>query len=511
MKVLNSAQSKELEKKAVQAGTGYPELMENAGAAAASFLRKTFGADPQRAVILCGKGNNGGDGYVVARHLSSWGFPVAVVLAEGRPVTELAQTMLRRLEGTAVQVVDYREEPERTDSLLHQAEWIVDAIYGTGFHGSVREPLLPLFRAVSESRKVLVSLDMPSGANCDTGAVEGECLKADYTVTFSTLKNGHLLMPARAFCGRVEVLPIGIGQELINLQESTVRVTEQADLESMLKPRDPESNKGNYGRLLCVCGSEGLAGAAAMSAEAAVRCGAGIVEEAVPRSIYGIVASRLPEPVFSLLDPTPDGGLAEKSRNTLVESLGKASACLIGCGLGKGKAASDALAAVLEEARVPLIIDADGINLLAENINRLKTVKAPVVLTPHPGEMARLLGTTADKVQAHRLESAMKFAEEYRVVLVLKGAGTLTAGPEGTVWLNTTGNAGMAKGGSGDVLAGMISSFIAQGIPPETAAAGAVYLHGKAGDRCAERFSQCAMLPTDLIHMLPRLFLEIGR
>lgn len=292
---------------------------------------------------------------------------------------------------------------------------------------------------------------------------------------------------------------------------SAVRAIGMDTVRRMLRPRDPESNKGDYGRLLCVCGSEGMAGAAAMSVRAALRCGAGIVEAALPRSIYPIVSAQTPEAVFTLLDPSAEGGLSARDADLLGKALSKATACLVGCGLGTGAAALEEVGFLFAEARVPLIVDADGINLVACNINVLKTARAPVILTPHPGEMARLLGTSPSDVQAHRAEYAAGFACAHRVILVLKGAGTLVALPDGRLFRNTTGNAGMAKGGSGDVLAGMAGSFAAQGIEPWLAAAGAVYLHGLAGDRCAERFSQTAMLPTDLIGMLPSLFSEIGR
>lgn len=282
-------------------------------------------------------------------------------------------------------------------------------------------------------------------------------------------------------------------------------------LRSMLKPRAAESNKGDYGRLLCICGSEGMAGAAAMSAGAALRCGAGIVEVMLPASIYPIVAARLAEPVFTLLHPRPDGSASEGDRKELAQALARASAVLIGCGLGKSPAARSALEWVLKNSAVPVVLDADGINLAAEHIDVLKTAGAPLILTPHPGEMARLLKTTADDVQRHRPDYARRFASEHHAVLALKGAGTLVASPDGRLYRNTTGNPGMAKGGSGDVLAGMTASFAAQGIGPYEAAVGAVYLHGLAGDRCAAEYSQSAMLPTDLVGILPELFLEIGR
>ena len=282
-------------------------------------------------------------------------------------------------------------------------------------------------------------------------------------------------------------------------------------LRAVLRPRPADSNKGDYGRLLCVCGSEGMAGAAVMSVSAALRCGAGLVEAALPASIYPVVAARLAEPVFTLLHPLPDGSPSAGDGAALSGAVARSSSVLIGCGLGKSAAARSEVSAVLRQSSVPVILDADGINIAAEHINILEACKAPLVLTPHPGEMARLLGATAADVQSRRKEIARSFSAAHGVVLVLKGAGTLVASPDGRLYRNATGNPGMAKGGSGDVLAGMIASFAAQGIAPYDAAVGAVYLHGLAGDRCAMEKSQSAMLPTDLVAMLPELFLKIGR
>ncbi|HCR44650.1 MAG TPA: hypothetical protein DIV41_08730 [Ruminococcaceae bacterium] len=283
------------------------------------------------------------------------------------------------------------------------------------------------------------------------------------------------------------------------------------ELRRIIKERPKDSNKGTFGRLMCVCGSEGMAGAAVMSAGAALRCGTGLVDAALPRCIYPIVASRLAEPVFTILDTGHDGKLSEKSEALFLEALAKSTACLIGCGLGKSTAAREETAAVLAKSEVPLVIDADGINIISENINILKTARAKVILTPHPGEMSRLLKVPVSLIQSDRKKYASDFSARHNVVLVLKGAGTVVAAPDGRLYENTTGNPGMAKGGSGDVLAGMTASFAAQGADPFEAAAAAVYMHGLAGDMCAEKLSQSAMLPTDIIDMLPSVFSIIGR
>ena len=282
-------------------------------------------------------------------------------------------------------------------------------------------------------------------------------------------------------------------------------------LRSALKPRDRESSKGDYGRLLCVCGSEGMAGAAVMSGGAALRCGAGIVEMALPASIYPIAASRLAEPVYTLLRPLAGGAPSVGDGQALFSALSRADAVLAGCGLGKSEAARSAVSLILREAKVPVLLDADGLNIVSEQLSVLDSCRAPLVLTPHPGEMARLTGKSIPEIQSRREETASRFAAEHHVVLALKGAGTVVAAPDGRIYRNTTGNPGMARGGSGDVLAGMIAAFLAQGIAPFDAAAGGVALHGLAGDRCAAEKSQTAMLPTDMIAMLPELFLALGR
>lgn len=510
MKVFNSQQVKEIEKCAVNSGTSYLELMENAGTSAVDFIKNKFNINKKNIVILCGKGNNGGDGFVCARHLSQSGAKVSVIIVDSLPVTDIAEQMFIRMQHTSVLLVNYNRNLKRSYSLISNADFIIDAIYGTGFHGCAPQSLNSLLRAVNKSSAVVFSLDIPSGANCNTGAVEGECIKSDYTITFSTLKCGHLIYPSKYYCGKVITVPAGIRKELIDIQKSDILTVEPSDIKSLLKPRYPESNKGDYGNLLCLCGSDGMAGAAVMSSKAAIRCGAGIVNTALPRQIYPIVASQVIEPVYTVLDYTNNGNLSENSWSKLLKSLFKSSACLIGCGLGQSDVISDVVYELISCSKVPLIIDADGINILSKNINILKTVSAPVVLTPHPGEMARLLNTTVNDVQANRLEYAKRFAENYNVILVLKGAGTIIASPDGTSYINTTGNAGMAKGGSGDVLAGMISSFIAQGNNPFMASAGAVYLHGAAGDLCRKELTEYAMLPTDIINVLPRLFLNLS-
>ncbi len=505
MKVLDSAQMRSLEQTAVEQGGSYLELMENAGKSAASFLLKMTPAEGKRIAVLCGKGNNGGDGYVVARHLAARGARVAVILAQGEPATDISREMFQKLSGSSVCVLSCDKDWERIEKLIASADYLYDGIYGIGFRGSVSEQLIRLFEAAEASPAQKIALDLPSGVQCDTGSVEGACIHADYTVTFTALKPAHLLRPALEYCGEVTCMEVGIPSSLLEESDCAMDVIDRKITAPLFVPRSDDTNKGSYGTLLCICGCEGMAGAAILSAGAALRCGAGLVNLALPEEIYPIVASCLPECIYTLLKEA-EGCLTDTSRQRLESGLKKASACLIGCGLGQSGTAESLTYDLIQNSKVPLVVDADGINAVAHNIDILKTARAPLILTPHPGEMARLLGVTVSEVQSNRLTYAKIFAEEYGVILVLKGTGTIVASPDGKAFWNPTGNPGMAKGGSGDVLAGMIGSFLAQGIDPLCAAASGVYLHGLAGDECARKLSERGMLPSDIINALPVLF-----
>ncbi|MCI9273962.1 MAG: NAD(P)H-hydrate dehydratase [Clostridiales bacterium] len=495
-----------LEQAAVNQGETYLGLMDQAGTAAAQVI-KEMACRLQRAVILCGKGNNGGDGFVIARRLREHGVLVSVILLEGEPCTQDAAHMFTKMG--EVEVLTY-QQPECSD-LVQQADVVVDAVYGIGFRGSIQSQYASLIEGVNRCSAQIFAVDLPSGAQGDTGKIEGSCIRADVTITFTTLKPAHVLLPASDYCGKTVVVQVGISPALLDSSPSVMGVIGEETVRRALPVRAKNSHKGTYGALLSVCGSLGMAGAAMLSAGAALRCGVGLLRLAVPKSIYPVVAGVLPEPVYLPLNENNKGTLSKQCQARLQGELGFATACLIGCGMGCNSDTQQLVSGLLDQAEIPLIIDADGINALCANIDRVKAAKAPVIVTPHPGEMARLIGCTAAQVQANRLEYSRKFAQEYRVILVLKGADTLIALPDERVFVNRTGNPGMARGGSGDVLAGMIASFAAQGIAPEDAALCGVYLHGLAGDRCAEECSLTGMLPTDLIERLPKLFLEFGR
>lgn len=507
MYILTTAQMRAIEKAAAEDGLEELRLMENAGSAAARLIRSVYEISGRPVVLLCGRGNNGGDGFVIARKLQETGARVTVILTSGQPSSENAADMLLRIRKSEIEIISLETEPYVAASSLREASLIVDAIYGLGFHGSLPDHLRGFFRTVSSCAAPLIAIDVPSGVNADTGEADADALKADLTITFTANKAGLVTSDGARLCGSVRVVSIGIDEKLLKPYLSDQTEINFEMVRSCFRERNPESSKGDYGRLLTLCGSRGMVGASVMAVSAALRCGAGLVISALPSSLYPIAAAQLCEPVFCLLEETIGGDFALPSRAVLREQAKKADAMLIGCGLGQSEGAVSMVLDCLENIECPIVLDADGINIAAKHINKLKTVRAPLVLTPHPGEMARLTGKTIAQVQSDRMGAARQFADDTGAVVVLKGHHTVIASPGRPPLVNTTGNPGMATGGSGDVLAGMISSFIAQGMEPGDAAMCGVHLHGLAGDRAAEKLSQRYILPTDIINELSGLFL----
>ncbi|BCI60379.1 NAD(P)H-hydrate dehydratase [Solibaculum mannosilyticum] len=516
MNIYNAKQTRQIEAAIAAAGTDYLQMMEQAGQAVARNIlcQSTTNPDQTKAVILCGQGNNGGDGLVVARRLCQEGWEVSVVFPGGLSKTPDSIHMLERLKALSVSILDPLNSPnekENAFSLIRSAHWIVDALFGIGFHGIIGEPYDEYIKAVEESKATVVAIDIPSGAHCDTGLVQGPCIQADHTVTFFSHKPAHLIYPAAQYCGKLKVEPLSFTHQMEASIETMQHTPVFEEVKNWFPSRHPNSHKGSFGKLLCICGKAGMTGAAELSAKAAMRCGAGLTYLMTPKDACTALSCKLTEPVLIPLSQSSEGTLSHQSIPTILEQLSSTSACLIGCGMGDNAQTQAVLDAVLQHAKCPVIIDADGINALSHHIDRLKEPTAPVILTPHPGEMSRLTGKSIAEIQENRLQTAMEFVQEYPVTLVLKGAGTIIALPDGHIWINSTGNPGMAKGGSGDVLAGMISAFVAQGIEVGNAVVAAVYLHGLAGDRGVQHFSQHAMLASDLISMLPGIFLDLEK
>lgn len=501
MKLFCREEMQRLESAAERSGVRQAELMEKAGVALAEecFCR-CRPISGRKAVLLCGRGNNGGDGFVCARILAQHGARCTVVLVQGEPKTELAAAAFHAIpdDVECIFTEDSREEAERAVSC---AEIIVDCIFGFGFRGELSGDSRNFIKLANRRDCLKISADLPSGAECDSARVSPDTFRADVTVTFTAKKPANCCYPAKEYCGDTVVRQVGVPPVLIDAAETRLFETDGDFRRQCLPTADVQSNKGDLGRLLMVCGSYGMAGACIMAARAALRCGVGLLKIAVDRQLYPILAQAVPEAVFIVLDWQNRYADSEEKLSAALET---ATACLIGCGLGE--LSETVCPIVFSRCTIPLIADADALNFCARHTEILEDIEAPLILTPHPGEMARLCGDSIPEIQADRLGAAGEKARETGAVVVLKGAATVVAAPDGRCAVNPTGNAGMAKGGSGDVLAGMIGSFAAQGVSPFEAAVAGVYLHGLAGDICAKKIGERAMLPTDLIEALPAAF-----
>lgn len=503
MKLFCRDEMQRLEMAAVAAGVPLSQLMENAGQAVAQeVLARCRPVQGKRAVLLCGKGNNGGDGFVCARVLQQKGLQCVVILAQGAPGTELAAAAFAALPEEVNVVAG--EAWEEAQALMDQADVLVDCVFGFSFRGEISGVPARLLGYGGGLSCLKISADLPSGVECDTGRVCAGAFRADVTVTFTGKKPANVSYPAKEFCGETVVRSVGVPEALSEGAETRFFETDRTFPASWLTVPDPQANKGDLGKLLLVCGSWGMAGACVMAAKAALRCGVGLLQIVVEERLYPLLAQAVPQAVYVVLDWEKR---REESRRALLDALEQCTACVMGCGLG---ALSERVCPVVfSHCRRPLVADADAVNFLSRHPEYLENVEIPLVLTPHPGEMARLCDDTIPEIQSDRLGAAQQKAKDTGAVVVLKGAATVIAAPDGRCAVNPTGNPGMAKGGSGDVLAGMAGAFLAQGIPAFETGVLAAYLHGWAGDVCAQRYTQRAMLPTDLPEALPQVFRQL--
>ncbi len=483
-----SAAMRAAEALADNAGVSYAELMERAGTLAAQKIMPSL-RPGDGVLILCGKGNNGGDGLVMARVLQREGYVPAVLFTMGTRLSPLAEHNLALLEDTGAAVWDLPLPDGEIGRLLGRSALVVDAVFGTGFSGALPQHLLPLFDAVQASGLPVIALDAPSGVDLDTGLCDEHTLPAAQTLAFACLKPGHLLKSSAGLCGHCTVIDIGITDGQLEQAGAFCRL-DRAAASQGLPPRPRGGHKGTFGRLLAVCGSEWMSGAALLSCEGALRTGVGLVRLLSDRPVLAAAAARLPE---CLLAPGEN----------LEESLSWATAALCGCGLSAGAEARKRLHSLLAGFSGPVVIDADGLNLLAQAPGLLRLAADRAVLTPHMGEMARLCGVPAGEVARRRFSLASAFAREHRVTLVLKDSCTTVAAPDGRMWLFDGGNSGLAKGGSGDVLAGVIASLAAQGAGLTEAALCGVWLHGSAADWARAELGEYGMLPSDVVRHLP--------
>ncbi len=504
MRVLTAAQMQEVDRQTIdEIGIPSRVLMENAGRAVVQELEEHFDKELalSRIVILCGRGNNGGDGFVIGRVLAQRGYDVAIFLiarnSQLRGDARANYDVLARLELPVIEIAS-DEDWDLHAAEIVSATIVVDAIFGTG----LKEPLggLPqkIVKALNESATTVVAVDIPSGLSGDTSQTIGDAVKAVLTVTLGAPKLPLVLPPAEGYCGELTVADIGIPHKLIDdLDGPRVELLSATDLIPHLTPRDPDANKGDFGRVLIVAGSPGKTGAGYLSAMAALRSGAGLVTVATPRASLPIIASMAPEFMTEPLD-AEGAETAEASLDRILSF--KKDVIAIGPGLGAGPWQQSLVFGLLERSDVTLVLDADALNVCADDPHRLRAREGiDIIITPHPGEMARLTALSIQEVQENRLEVARNFAMSHGVYVVLKGHRTLIAAPDGHVAINPTGNPGMATGGTGDVLTGIIAAWFGQLLDADAACRVGVYLHGFAGDLALREHGENALIASDII------------
>jgi len=511
-RLLTSAQIKELDQRAIREGgvSGF-ELMDRAAARVVEAICQRWeGLEGLEVAVLCGKGNNGGDGFAAGRLLHRAGVGVRVFLAARREeIGGDARRHLEQMEQAGLPALPLIAEADlpALDQALAGADLAMDALLGTGSRGAPRPEMAQIIERLGRAGRPVVAVDLPSGLEADTGQVPGVCARAVLTVTFGLPKIGQLFFPGKEYCGTLVVADIGLPDPAPSPE--AVHLISGEGVARLIPRRAPQAHKGSCGLVVVVAGSEGMSGAAALAADSALLAGAGKVILGVPSSLHDILEVKLTEVMTKALPELRRRRcLSLRAQGEILSLLAGARCLALGPGLGRHRETGELVRRLLGRVEVPVVLDADGLNAFAGRADKLKGVSAPLVLTPHLGEFARLAGMGVEEVGMDLLGVARRFAGAHRLVLVLKGAPTVVALADGRVLVNPTGNPGMATAGAGDVLTGLIAGLIAQGVAPEEAACGGVYVHGRAGDLARDQQGEWGMKAGDLSRALPRALVE---
>ncbi len=512
MKVANAEQMRGLDRKAIE-DYKIPGvvLMENAALGVVHAMEARYGPfENKRVIIACGKGNNGGDGLAIARHLANRGAITSVsLLGNPKSLTSDAAAnydICRQMSIPLREIADPRQLGAFTSS-VRKADVVVDAILGTGIVPPVRGIVSRVVERINSGEAPVVAVDLPTGLSADSSEVSGEVVQADLTVTFGLPKISLVQYPSLSRAGEVQVVDISLPADLVKQADITLSLIGASVLER-LPERRPDLHKGNAGKVLVVGGCHGMPGAVTMTSMACLRVGAGLVYGAMPAAVRRSFHQRLMEGIAVALPESEQNCLTGASLSHLLQASRGKNVAALGPGIGLDPETGEMIRSLIPKMRIPVILDADGISQIASDPEVLKNAKVPVILTPHPGEMARLTGASGERLATRRVDVAREFAAGYGVIVVLKGARTVVAEPQGTTWINTTGNPGMATAGTGDVLTGIIAGLVAQGMRPLEAALSGVYLHGACGDRAANRRGDRGLLARDLLHELPNVLKE---
>ncbi len=514
MLLVTAGQMQEIDRQTIESfGIPGVVLMENAGRGAFDFLLEKFkNIRSKKVAVLAGRGNNGGDGFVIARYLMGRGIKVTCFLlslkdkvkGDAKINLALAEKLCdRSVDSQIIEIPDADAFNKHKPGIVHH-DLFIDAILGTGLNSNVRGFFKDVIELINSSRKPVFSIDIPSGLNSDTGQPLGTAVKADATATFAFAKAGHILYPGNMYTGDLKTVDIGIPDFIAKEKNIKLSLIEKEDIAPLFPARAFQAHKGSYGHLLIIAGSIGKTGAAGLCANAAMRSGTGLVTLGIAKSLNKIIEPMVVEPMTHPLPEKERGYLSDNCLDEIETLLKGRQALALGPGMGTRKGAVKLVHKLVEKSSVPIILDADALNCIAKNSEILKAKKAAAILTPHPGEMARLCNTTTSDIEKNRLETASDFAQKFRCVLVLKGAQTIVALQNGKIFINPSGNPGMASGGMGDVLTGMIAGFCAQGFSPENATLAAVFIHGMCGDILLEEMGKFGFLATDMVNMIPR-------
>ncbi|MDR1913390.1 MAG: NAD(P)H-hydrate dehydratase [Clostridiales bacterium] len=505
MKVVSRSQMRRIEQFAID-DVGLPGLllMENASLRLLEHcMAYLAGKKNPKVLIAAGTGGNGGDGLALARHLHLKGVEIRIILVGDSSSVRgdsLINLEIVRKMGLSIEPIPIGESVFDVPYAIESCDMVVDALFGIGLERRVEGSFEYIIDMINTYAKYIISVDIPSGINADTGQVMGKAIKANMTVTLGYPKIGMVLYPGAAYTGKIEVADISLPPTLA--ADTNMRIYTDEEIPSLLPVRRQRSNKGSFGRIYAFTGSNAMPGAAVLSCAAAYKAGAGYVCACVVPSVASIIHQSVKEVVTHIL-PEKSGMLYKRSFDAISEGLKRADVIYVGPGLGVGEHVTEFVFALLEAANVPIVIDADGLNAVSTNVNILKKIQSPCIITPHPGEMSRLTGLTIQEILDNTINVAGEFAREFEVVTVLKDARSVCASPSGHNYINASGCSALAKAGSGDVLTGIIAGLLGQGLDTFTAANLAMYIHGKAGERAGEELSNYSVTATDLLEKIP--------
>ena len=502
--VVTASEMRAIDEETIRDHVAGLKLMESAGRGVADEIIRTLKPRKRsKIIILCGKGNNGGDGFVVARLLKRKGYsPMTYLIGKRSGIKGDAAVNLKRCAKGRIRVQELAKINKPFADQVSGADIIVDAIFGTGFSGRPRGLAADVIEVVNATQGIKVAVDVPSGVDATSGKAT-LAVAANLTVTMALPKTGHMFFPGRALAGELVVHDIGVPAEVIMRANLQTFVLGKTDIQQTLPERPPDAHKWSCGHVVAICGSTGYTGAAALTSMSALRAGCGLVTLVIPRSLNPIMEVKLTEVMTSPVEETPQGSLSRKAGPKIEEMLERADAVALGPGLSQNSDTMKLVRSIVPRLKGPCVLDADGLNAFAGKARRLKGLAFPLIITPHAGEASRLFGVDKDAILGRRVDFTREVAHDLGLVMVLKGAPSVVAGPDGDAYINPTGNQGLATAGSGDVLTGMIAGFLAQGMPALEAASSGVYMHGLLGDMLLEERGYFGFTAGELVDKIP--------